>query len=552
MKLHLARNLFLFGIITTLISCGGGGSDTPSTITPIIPSVPQPTPPVKEPSASLSVNFVNTTSESGLLQNSAWGRQVGELGAGVAAGDYDGDGDIDILRLSGDGGQNSLYQNQGDGTFIDKIMGSGLLTEGGVSISPALIDLDGDGDLDVLLGASDGESIKLFKQTDAGLFEDVTPSSGLSVTSNEIDFLSSPSFADYDKDGDLDIAWANGITNRTTRIDDANTHTLWRNDGALKFTNVSNESGLTRAIKLIPSSVAFASAFVDINNDQYPDLLLVADGGNTKYFYNNQDGTFLEGDRTFLTDKNGMGTATGDYDNDGDLDWLVTSISGLPEHLDSQYNGNRLYSNNGDGSFTDISDTANAKIGFWGWGACFKDFDNDGYLDIFHTNGWLDGFGNQGIYIADYSRLFMSDQNNRFVEYATGANLVDNAQGRGVICADFNNDGWIDVYIDVLDDAPKLFINDTDHSNRYLSVRLIGKDNNKPSLGAKIYVSLADKTLLREVTINSNYRSHNPSIVHFGVGATTTLSQVKIVWPNGEESLYLDIATNQNLVINQP
>lgn len=563
-KAFISKLHFLF-LSLGLTACGGGDTATTTPLptpapVPAPTPVPTPTPapdptPVPPPEQSLetfSVRFTETTNESGLLDGNWWGSQSRELGAGAASGDFDLDGDIDILRLGGDNGKNSLYQNKGDGTFVDVIENSGLPLEGDVAISPALVDLDGDGDLDVLFGASDGESVKLFEHTTVGKFINVTAASGIAITSNEVDFVGSPAFADYDKDGDLDIAWANAITNRRPGGEAADTHTLWRNDGDLTFSNVSNESGLTEAIKRIPSLVGFSTAFVDINGDHYSDLLIVADGGNSKYFVNNKDGTFTEGDRGFLTDKNGMGLATGDYDNDGDIDWLVTSISAVPGFDEVNYNGNRLYANNGDGTFEDVSEDANIKIGYWGWGACFADFDNDAHQDIFHTNGWLDGYGNGGAYIEDYSRLFMSNQNNQFVEYSEHADLLDKSQGRGVICADFNGDGWLDIYVDILNDGPKLFINSSDQTKSFIIVKLSGKDNNSQALGAKVFVDLGDKTLLREVSLNSNFRSHNPGLAHFGVDQSATIGEIRVIWPDGQQSVHRDIASNQVITLSQP
>ncbi len=175
-----------------------------------------------------------------------------------------------------------------------------------------------------------------------------------------------------------------------------------------------------------------------------------------KLFINNQDGTFKDAtDTKVFTDENGMGAAVGDYDNDGDLDWFVTSIWGPdPDDSHTQWDssGNRLYRNSGDGTFEDVTDVAGVRKGFWGWGSCFADFNNDGHLDIFHVNGYLTP--NSKLqrfrpkkFFDDPVRLFVSNGDGEFTERSTALGLDDTDQGRDVSCFDYERDGDLDIFI---------------------------------------------------------------------------------------------------------
>lgn len=298
------------------------------------------------------------------------------------------------------------------GSFVDVIAWSGISFSNGVINPPTPPDLaavvpsgvaagdyDNDGDIDLFLGGLDGDPSLLFANNGDGTFSDVTAGSG--IDNLQASHNISAAFGDYDLDGDLDLFVAHWGTPRDISSPGDTQH-LWRNDtddSGMKFQSVSETAGISPTILSLPDrfitqpelrDFTFAPTFARINNDLYPDILSVADFNYTQYFINNQDGTFTNAtDIEVLRDGNGMGPAVADYDNDGDLDWFVTSIKC---HVESDCAlgtmsrlGNRLYSNE-NGVFVDVTDAAGVASGGWGWGACFLDIDNDGYLDIYHTN----------------------------------------------------------------------------------------------------------------------------------------------------------------------
>ena len=464
---------------------------------------------------------------------------------GAASGDIDGDGDIDLVVVRGDTQANLLFINDG-GVFTEGAMPALALPNGGTSnyklSGPTLADIDGDKDLDIFIGGADGHPSLIFSNDGSGIFTNVTTGSGLDTATSKNTI--SAAFGDYDKDGDLDLALAHWGTPRD-RNAPGETETLWRNDSdanGIKFTAVSAPAGISAT--LIPgllgvvgldTDYTFAPNFADINDDGYPDLLSVSDFGGSKVYMNNKDGTFTDvTDTTQITDSNGMGAAVGDYDNDGDLDWFVSSI-----------NGNRLY-NNMNSTLIGVSETAGIERGGWGWGSCFADFDLDGHLDIYQTNGWPDT-------LVDRTHLWMSDGQGAFTDKAEETGIDDNQQGRGIVCADFNGDRDIDVLLLLSNDFPAALLwENTLPSNNSVSVTLNGPSPNTHAIGSRVYVTTGETTQMRDVAIGSNFTSHNPTEQIFGLGSSELIDELKIVWPDGTQITRSDIAANQDLTFTHP
>ena len=301
----------------------------------------------------------------------------------------------------------------------------------------------------------------------------------------------------------------------------------------------------------------FTPTFARIDEDLFPDLLMVADFNQTQYFHNIGDGIFENRtDVSVLIDGNGMGTAVGDYDNDGDLDWFVTSIlmpsdDPMPDAILSQL-GNRLYRNH-QGVFSDVTDEAGVADGGWGWGACFMDFENDGDLDIYHTNGWQEdvppvaGFSDFEGYQLDTSRAFVNQSDGTFIEASAELGLHDTEMGRGVVCADFDNDGDTDILL--LADKPILWRND-ESGSEYLKVRLVGTPPNTEASGARIRLSSGNTTQIREISIGSNFLSQNPAVQLFGLGSDST-ADLTVSWPDGSETVMTSVSSGQTLEIVQ-
>ena len=284
---------------------------------------------------------------------------------------------------------------------------------------------------------------------------------------------------------------------------------------------------------------------------------MVADFNQTQFFTNNGDDTFTNAtDVDVFIDGNGMGSAVGDYDNDGDLDWFVTSIlypsEEKPVKASLSHYGNRLYQNH-QGVFSDVTDEAGVEDGGWGWGACFIDFENDGDLDIYHTNGWQknilppEDFPFFEDYRMDTSRAFVNRSDGTFVERAEDLGLLDMEMGRGVVCADFDNDGDTDILL--LADRPILWRNN-ESGNEYLKVHLIGSPPNTQASSARISLTSENTRQIREISIGSNFLSQNPTVQLFGLGSDTS-ADLTVSWPDGSETVMMNVDSDQTLEITQ-
>jgi hypothetical protein len=521
------------------------------------PDPPTPTaPPTATPSAA-AWTFTDVTAAAGLDYQHGYADPLyyaenGLTAGGVAAGDFDGDGWVDLYAVGGDHGANLLLRNRGDGSFENVAPRAGVAVEGRRGSGPTFADVDGDGRLDLLVLGIDDSLPILFRNRGDGTFADVTVASGLTVDRDSF----SSAFGDYDRDGDLDLFiahWSAQVSPGET------TQSLWRNDGGAVFVDVSVASGVSAAIiaMLFPGEpfafdFTFTPNFADIDADGWLDLLLASDFGNSRVLINNRDGTFANRTTAVISDENGMGGAVGDYDNDGDLDWFVSSVFD-PNRVSEGFwgvSGNRLYRNDGMGHFADVTDAAGVRDGGWGWGSTFADLNNDGWLDLFHVNGWrafeepiADEFAH------DAARLFVNRSDGTFAERAAELGAADTAQGRGVVAFDYDRDGDLDLFIANNGGPPRLLRNDGGNAANHLGVVLRGPPPNTQAIGARITVTAGGRTQLRELRAGSNFVSQDPSEAHFGLGDATVVDELRVVWPNGTETIQRDVAVNQMVTI---
>lgn len=484
------------------------------------------------------------------------------IGAGGAVQDYDFDGYPDFYLVGGTDNQNALYKNQGNGTFVNVANQASVNIFNTLSSGPVFADIDGDFDLDLLVFSvnkagqpppTTGDSLenrpRLFINLGNGSFiESLTSGFNSGMPSF------SGTFGDLDNDGDLDLFMTHWIADETT-----SKQLFWENNGTGMFTDVTIEYLGTTQNALF-DKWTFTPNFTDINNDGWLDVLLTSDFDTTRIlqstgFANNQPTYFIT-QPTYISDENGMGAALADYDNDGDLDWFVTSIwdpNGVAE-ANWGVSGNRLYRNTSTGevntTFEDATDEAGLRQGYWGWGACFADFNNDGHLDIYHENGFPNEVYAQEFH-HDPARLYMANGNGSFTESAVQNGLNHTGQGRGVSCVDYDLDGDIDILIMPNDDSYRLYQN-INNSGNYISINLFDTGPNRYALQSKISVSTSSATQMRLVSSGNNYVSNNPLAQHFGLGNETIINAITITWPdNVNKVISNNITSNSNLSISR-
>jgi len=429
---------------------------------------------------------------------------------GVAVGDIDGDGDLDVY-LAKDGA-NRLFRNEGSSTFADVTGLSPDVADLGDAEGVAFGDVDNDGDLDLYL-SNFGTANKLFRNEGGGLYVDATslaPDLGDSGDGEGV------AFADVDKDGDLDLYLAkfSGQANK-----------LFRNEGGGLFVDATAVSG-----PVGDTGDGVSVAFADVNGDGALDLCVGNFGGANKLYVNNGVGVFADATAASgLGDTNdGAGLAFGDYDNDGDLDLYLANFG----------QANRLFRNEGGGVFVDAT-SAGCTLGDAGngTGVVCGDYDNDGDLDLYLANS------------GQPNLLFRNEGSGLFVD-ATAANppLGDAGQSRGTVLGDFDRDGDLDVYVANFDDVNKLYRNEAGvYTNHWLHVDLEGRIKGQPAyrsngVGARIHLTAGGVTQTREVAAGSGHLSMNSLTAEFGLGCETHVQALEIVWPSGAIQTFIDVS----------
>lgn len=485
------------------------------------------------------------------------------MSGGAAWCDVDGDGWLDLYIVQGGevkpGSEpapgNRLYRNLGNGRFSDATETAGLGNTGyGMGVACADFDSDGHQDLYVTnVGAN-----VLYRNRGDGTFNDVTEEAGVGHTS----WGASAAFLDHDRDGDLDLFLVNYVnwspereltcTSGAKKRDYCQPENynasardvLYRNEGDGRFTDVSREAGLWAAF-----GNGLGVALDDFDGDGWPDLYVTNDGTPNQLWINQGDGHFV--DEALLagaavnmmgTAEAGMGAAAADVDADGDPDLFMTHLRGETH---------TLYLNQG-GFFIDHTAGAGLAapvVAFTGFGTGFADFDHDGHLDLFVTNGRVVQTLApivEGKPFAEPNQLFRGQGNGRFEEVSprggTNVELVEN--GRAAAFADYDNDGDIDIAVVNNGGPAQLLRNSCGSRGQWVMFRLKNGGGRSP-LGARLRVASGDRVQWRTAETAYSYCAANDPRVHFGLGASGTVDEVLVVWPDGLEETFGPFPANR-------
>jgi enediyne biosynthesis protein E4 len=522
--------------------------------------------------AAWPVALVDVADRAGLREPSIYGgvdrkRFIIETnGAGVAFLDYDNDGWLDALVLSGtrlrDGARadqtfpsgqaplSRLYRNNHDGTFSDVTLRAGLKATGWAS-GVCAGDYDNDGWLDLFITYY-GRNV-LYRNR-GGHFEDVTAAAGLPTGGTR--WGSGCTFADYDRDGRADLFVANylrfdlgtagevgqgpnclwkGIpVNCGPRGLPTDTNLLFHNDGNGVFSDVSEKS----AVAKVTGRYSMTATAADLDGDGWIDIYVACDSTASILYRNNHDGTFtdtaVESGVAYSengTQQAGMGVAIGDYNTDGLLDLLKTHFADdIPA----------LYRNLGRGLFEDVA--AAAGIGvlnrYVEWGAGMPDLDNDGRPDLVYVTGNV--YPEIERLMAQYPHrgprvIFRNVDGARFEQKTleSGAGPATPHSSRGAAFGDFDNDGDVDILVFNMNEAPSLLRNDYAGPNHWLEVKLEGTTSNRAALGAVVRVRVNGRTEAQTVLSQASYYSHNDLRLHFGLGSAAAAEIIEVRWPSG-------------------
>lgn len=509
-----------------------------------------------DPTRAAVPGFSDVTAEVGLVftNTNLVDTPGGNMLGGGTVGDFNNDGWADLFVLDGGSAPDRLFINHG-GVFVDEAAAWGL-TDVHRGSGAAAGDYDRDGDIDLMVtsfGALPGGPAlgqhRLYRN-DGGRFTNVAAAAGVATSNPEVPDGYSPVFGDYDLDGDLDLwigGWWEGPQSKWIGS------RLFRNEGDGTFTDVSLESGI-----LDERVRGFSAIFADMNGDRYPELLVAGDFGSSRYFKNNRDGTFTR--RTFTSQEavtNGMGTAIADFDRDGRQDWFVTSI--YPAYHYFGPPGNRLWLNSGGRRPEVVPESSGLYDGGWGWGATAIDFDHDGWVDLFHTNGWQGPDIITGEWFLDEpSYLFRNDGDGRsYTEMAVELGLDHRGQGRGAGVIDYDHDGDLDIFVLSCGEELRLFRNDLSGDDaHWLQIRLWAGDNPRIApngRGTEVRLRGSDGgTHVAQLTGHANYLGGSELMLHFGLGAADQVEELRVRWSDGSVTVLTDVDADQRLDIVAP
>jgi hypothetical protein len=539
--------------------------------------------PAAPPEAPVPAWFEDATSQFGLdfihdagPTGSYFMPQV--MGSGAALFDCDDDGLLDIYLVQNAGpdskSTNCLYHQERDGRFRDVSAGSGL-DVAGYGMGVAIGDVDNDGRVDVVV--TEYERVRLFLNSGGGQFLDISRKSGIDQTA----WGASACFFDFDRDGWLDLVVANYVDyerslpcgdpggardfcapvsfrGTVTRLyhnrgDEA------RSDEAPLFEEVTPAAGLARAL-----GPGLGVLCADFNGDHWPDIFVANDGAPNHLWINQRDGTFTEEGRlrgiavnSMGGAEGNMGIAAGDLDDDGALDVFVT-------HLVQE--APTLWRQGPPGLFQDRTGPAGLAHPSWrgtGFGTVMADFDNDGDLDVAAVNGGVKRdrraaaeLGADAPFWAHYAQrnqLFANTGTIRFQEVSLSNQAFCGQAGvfRGLCMGDIDNDGRVDLLVTAIAGPARLYRNVAPRAGHWLLVRALDPALRRDAYGAEITIVTGNRQRYGCLNPAGSYLCSNDTRVHFGLGDAAQFDQALVVWPDGAEERFPGGQTDRSIILRK-
>jgi len=529
--------------------------------------------------------FTDVTASSGISFHHTNGdaiqkRYIFEAkGGGVGAFDFDNDGWMDILLVQGstlerlrqrkDPGP-VLYRNRGDGTFEDVTTKSGLKPEQpGWGMGVTFADYDNDGFVDIYLTCF-GPNL-LYHNNGDGTFSDVTERAGV----GDRRWSTSAAFGDYDQDGLLDLYVCNYLEMDLGHLPEPGSgqfcsylgmpvfcgprgipgaaDVLYHNNGDGTFGDVSEKTGVLDRKHLPGLGVVWA----DMDNDGDLDLYVANDAEPNYLFLNRGNGTFEEkGLTTGLAlsgdarEQASMGVDAADYDNDSRVDVFAT-------HFASDYC--TLYHNEGNLVWEDATLKSGLRPSYGllvGWGTRFADFNNDGWKDIYHSNGHVYPALEDSHFEERYKQpgtLFLNQKNGTFLDVSSkaGTGIQTRKSGRGVAFADFDNDGDIDLIVANMNDTPLLLRNDRSDSNHWVTLKTVGRKSNRDGIGTRITAVTGNLQQVWEIKRTVGIYSASDPRAHFGLGPHDKVDLLRVQWPSGSVQEFRNVASDAHYVVDE-
>ena len=527
-------------------------------------------------SEAATPTFVDISNECGIDFLHDFGEEeltnlLQTTGPGVSLADVDGDGDLDIYLPNhappsyAEGQRrihNSLYLNNGDGTFVDFTDESGT-GDTGVGMGAVFGDYDNDGDLDLYL-ANYGPNV-LFRNLGGAKFERVENAAGAECPK----WSASAAWADVDNDGFLDLFVSNYLNyetdNQPTRSMlsykegyrffpgpydfPGSSNSLFRNRGDGTFEDITEDSGI-----YIPNGKGMGCSFSDIDLDGDQDLIVACDRTANFVFINDGTGHFEETGvlANIAYDMNGfdsgaMGISMGDIDGDIYPDLFITNM--IFEH-------NALFQNLKNGTFRDVAQEAGIAercYQYVAWGSLMSDFDMDGRIDCFVANGhvqdYIDTFS-EAIGYEQTNQIFHNLGNREFADVTldAGEGMAAERVSRGCAAGDLNGDGLPELVVMNSRDRPQILLNTTEFTGNWVQFRLQGEASNRSGVGARIIVRVGEQTIAREITAGDGYASQSQLYPRFGIGSAELVDSIEIRWPAGGVDFYESLPSNSHVL----